>query len=116
VYTISPCTPPPDVARPPHADPARGLPGDRLQLLRTEDRKEVDPAEGFEDPFPLGRHHLVFVLRLRDVDRALRERNLDAVALEGVPDIRQDLPFDDPHKRIVRDPERQTILDARVPV
>jgi len=45
---------------------------------------------------------------------ALRERNLNAVALEGVPDVRQDLPFDDPRKRVVLDPERQAILDAGV--
>src|SRR5207245_11501906 len=95
-------------------DPDRGLLGDGFQFLRTENREKVDPAQGSEDPLSLGRHHLVFVLPLRDVDRALGERDLDAVALERVPDVRQDLPFDDPRVPVVLAPERQAILDAGI--
>src|SRR3989454_6118373 len=53
----------------------RGLPGDRLQLLRTEDRKEVDPAEGDRKSTRLNSSHLVISYAVFCLKKKKQESN-----------------------------------------
>ena len=91
-----------------------GLRCETLDLSWSQDREEINFGEMRDDLVRLSFQHDPPILRHQRLYYTLREWDLDAVSLEGRPDIRHDLALNKLVFGIVPNPEPQPVLDPGI--